>query len=254
MNLKSLFNKEKVITQQSDEFSSLEKREKNKIEQEHYKNAKAFEHERLALAKGRTRTWQIVSGFFIFFSFALVIAIIGLTPLKQTVPYLIRVDNNSGYVDVLRPNEYSANSAKSDEDVMTQFMLKNYVRYHENYNWTTVKSNDAMVKSQSSSAVYNKYSNFQTSKSGYMAVLGENAQIETKDIYFTPLPANEQKNNVAQLRYTKRVLNARGEPDSNFPETQWLVIISYNFKQKVDADTNPLGLNVLDFSTPQQLK
>ena len=86
MKLKDVFNKEKAITQHSDEFTSQEKREKNKIEQEHYKNAKAFEHERLALAKGRTRTWQIVSGFFIFFSFALVIAIIGLTPLKQTVP------------------------------------------------------------------------------------------------------------------------------------------------------------------------
>ncbi|HHU1575855.1 TPA: VirB8/TrbF family protein [Escherichia coli] len=254
MNLKKLFQKEKSIAQHPDELTPSEKRERNKINQEHFNNAKAFETERLALAKGRTRTWQIVSGFFMFFSFGLVIALIGLTPLKETVPFLIRVDNNSGYVDVLRPNEFSANSAKSDEDVMVQFMLKNYVRFHENYNWTTVKSNDAMIKSQSSSAVYNKYSAFQTSKSGYMAVLGENAQIETKDIYFTPLPANESKNKVAQIRYTKRILNARGEPDLNFPETQWLVIISYNFEQKVSADTNPLGLNVLDFSTPQQLK
>ncbi|ELU9444784.1 VirB8 family type IV secretion system protein [Enterobacter hormaechei] len=254
MSLKGIFKKEKLITQHTEELSSPEKRERNKRQQEHFKNAKAFEQDRLALAKGKTRTWQIVAGVFITFSFGLVIAIIGLTPLKQTVPFLIRVDNNSGYVDVLRPNEYSANTAKGDQDVMTQFMLKNYVRFHENYSWSTVKSNDEMIRRQSSDGAYRKYSDFQTSKSGYMAVLGESAQIETKDIYFTPLPDNDKKNKVAQIRYTKRILNARGEPDPNFPEKQWIVVVSYNFKQKVDADYNPLGLNVLDFGTPQQLK
>jgi type IV secretion system protein VirB8 len=62
MKLKDIFNKEKVITQQTDELSSSEKRERNKIQQEHFANAKAFENDRLALAKGKTRTWQIVSG------------------------------------------------------------------------------------------------------------------------------------------------------------------------------------------------
>lgn len=254
MNLKGIFKKEKVVTQQTDELTPPEKRERNKITQEHFANYKAFERDRLELAKGKTRTWQIVSGIFIVFCFGLVAALIGLTPLKQTIPFLIRVDNNSGYVDVLRPNEYSSNTAKNDEDVMTQFMLKNYVRFHENYSWSTVKSNDEMIKRQSSDSAYKKYSDFQTSPNGYMAKLGDNAQIETKDIYFTPLPDNEKKNKVAQMRYTKRILNARGQPDPNFPQTQWIVVVTYDFKQKVDADFNPLGLNVLEFGTPQQLK
>lgn len=253
MNLTEIFKKEKAVTQHTDELTSPEKREKNKITQEHFSNYKAFERDRLELAKGKTRTWQIVSGIFIVFCFGLVAALIGLTPLKQTVPFLIRVDNNSGYVDVLRPNEYSANSAKNSEDVMTQFLVKNYVRFHESYSWSTVHSNDDIIKRQSSASVYKRYSDFQTSPVGYMAKLGENAQIELKDIYFTELPPND-KNKVAQIRYTKRILNARGEPDANFPQTQWLVVVTYDFKQKVDADVNPLGLNVLEFGTPQQLK
>lgn len=252
------FSREKEIEQHTEVLESSESREKNKIDSDFYKNAKAFEKDRLQLEKSSKRTWQIVSGIFVLFSFTLVIAIILLTPLKQTVPYLVRVDNNSGYTDVIKQNMFTSNAAKNDDDVMLQFSLKNYLRFHENYNWATVNSNDQMIKKESSSDVYQAYSDFQTSKNGYMAVLGDNNQIEALDIYFTPLPENTAQNGktnkVAQLRYTKRILNARGEPDPSFKDTQWLVIVSYNFDKPKDADFNPLGLNIVSFGTPQQLK
>lgn len=248
------FKREKQITSEIDELEGKEIREKNTFEKEYYNNAKSFEKDRVSLANQKTRVWKVVTTIFVVISIGQVAALIGLTPLKEKQLMIVRVDNNSGYIDVVKASDYTSNPAKNQDDINTQFMVKNYLKFYESYNWYTIKSNDVVIKKQSSDAVYQKYSRFQTSPNGNMNVLGDNGQIQIKDVYFTKLPDNGDTNKVAQIRYTKRVLDRKGDPDSNFPETQWLTVISYNFKKDKDDDYNPLGLNVVDIGTPQQLK
>ncbi|MEA7931665.1 VirB8/TrbF family protein, partial [Salmonella enterica subsp. enterica serovar Montevideo] len=45
--------------------------------------------------------------FFGILAFASVIAVMGLTPLKTVETTIIRVDRNSGYMDVIRPGNNS---------------------------------------------------------------------------------------------------------------------------------------------------
>ncbi len=45
-----------------------------------------------------------LSIFFGILAFASVIAVMGLTPLKTVETTIIRVDRNSGYMDVIRPD------------------------------------------------------------------------------------------------------------------------------------------------------
>lgn len=108
------------------------------------KASKEFENSRIGdIERSRLIAWRIAGASMACFVMSAV-AIMLMTPLKQTVPYVVRIDNNTGATDIVT----TLNDAKSNYgDEVSKFFAAQYVRLIEGYDWYTLQSqvNQAMM-------------------------------------------------------------------------------------------------------------
>lgn len=229
-------------------------------EQAYINAARWFEND---IAKGhqkKARTWKWLATFFGLLAFMATGAVLGLTPLKTVETYLVRVDNTSGFTDVVAP----VSQAKSPERVDDEYWLSTYARFRESYNFSSNDANYAMVKLMSYDETFEAYKAFQLSSKGYVALLGTNRQIRTDINNIDPLPRefpNTAKENESiktyQVRMTKTVLDKNGMPDLQLKPTTWTAIVSFDYrnptKRSGDQWLNPRGFGVKAYSMTQEV-
>jgi len=222
------------------------------VEQAYIHAARWFENHVAAKEKRETRTWKRVAGFFGVLALMSVAAVLGLTPLKTVEMYLLRVNDNSGFTDVVQP----ISKVKSSEEVDDEFWLSSYVRFRENYNFSSHDAQFAMVELLSYGGTFAEYRNFQLSSKGYLNVLGDNQEIRTEINNVTFLDRGNGKG-TAQVRMTKTVLDRHGVPDSQIKPAVWLATMDYDYKnpakKRGDLWLNPRGFGVLSYSKTQEI-
>lgn len=229
-------------------------------EQAYIHAARWFESNVAKEHQQKARMWKWLAIFFGLLAFMAVGAVMGLTPLKEVVTYLVRVDNTSGFTDVVAP----VSQAKTPERVDDEFWLATYVRFRESYNFSSNDANYAMVKLMSYDETFEAYKAFQLSSKGYVAVLGMNRQIRTDINNIDPLPrefpdtAKENQDlKTYQVRMTKTVLDKNGMPDQQLKPTTWTAIVSFNYrnptKKAGDQWMNPRGFGVKAYSMTQEV-
>lgn len=99
--------------------------------------AKEFEESRIAdIEKSRAIAWRVAIGACTMSAMAM-LAVVGLTPLKEVQPYVIRIDNNTGATDIVTTLR-DAKSGYGDETA--KFFSANYVRLMEGYDWYTIQN------------------------------------------------------------------------------------------------------------------
>lgn len=214
--------------------------------------ARWFESNVAADQQRDTRTWKRLAGFFGVLAFMSVGAVLGLTPLKTVETYLVRVDNSSGFTDVVKP----ISQVKSSEQIDDEYWLATYVRFRESYNFSNSDAQFSMVELMSYDSTFAEYRNFQLSTKGYTTVLGNNRQIETVINNITFLKRTNAKG-TAQVRLTKTVLDRNGMPDPQAKPAVWLATVSYDYmnpaKKRGDEWLNPRGFGVQAYSTAQEI-
>lgn len=207
------------------------------VAQEHMKSAK--NSKRLAT-------------FFGVLAFMAIGAVLVLTPLKSVVPYLVRVDNNTGFADLVRP----ASDVITQEQVDDEFWLSTYIRFRESYNFSDSDANYGAVELMSYSDTFGEYRNFQLSKKGYTETLGNNRQmrVQINGIVFL---AREDGSGTAQVRLTKTVLDRNGAPDPAMRPATWLATVTYDYKnppkRKEQEWINPRGFGAKSYSSVQEV-
>jgi type IV secretion system protein VirB8 len=215
------------------------------------------------VAKGHQKkatTWRRLALFFGVLAFMAIAALMGVTPLKTVEPFLIRVDNNSGFTDVVRP----ISQTKTQDQIDDEFWLATYVRFRESYNFSSNDANFAMVELMSYDETFADYKNFQLSSKGYMDVLGTNRQIRTDVTNINPLPrantkggADNDQVKTYQVRLTKTVLDKNGVPDPQLKPTTWLNTVSFDYKKapKKSGDQwlSPRGFGVRSYIPTQEV-
>lgn len=196
--------------------------------QRNYLNAAKFFEQNIAVELQKSaKNSKRLAAFFGFLTFMSIAALVGLTPLKQDIPYVVRVDNATGSVDIVRPG----GEAKPTEIVDDEFELAVYVRARESYNFADNDGQFALVKLKSYPEMFTEYRNFQLSKKGYTEVLGKNQMLRTEinDINF--LTRDEKKRTgTAQVWFTKTVLDRYGMPDLSMDPVKFQATISYDYK------------------------
>jgi type IV secretion system protein VirB8 len=207
------------------------------------------------VAEGHMKTakfFKRLSAFFGLLAFMSIGAVLGLTPLKTVVPYLVRVDNNTGASDVVRPvSEVKDQSQRDDE-----FWLSTYVRFRESYNFADSDGNFAAVEVMSYTDTFAEYKNFQLSKKGYTETLGNNRQlrVEINNVVFLK---REEGFGTAQVRLTKTVVDRNGVPDPAMRPATWLTTISYDYKnppkKREQEWINPRGFGGKTYSSVQEV-
>lgn len=98
----------------------------------YFAEAKRWDQDRLASAVRSKRLAWTVAGTAGGLAIAAVLAVAGLTPLKTTEPFVIRVDQATGAVDLARGLSEETGPVRYEEAV-SKYFLAQYVRAREGY-------------------------------------------------------------------------------------------------------------------------
>lgn len=198
-----------------------------------------------------------------YFSFGLtaisLIAIAGLTPLKETQPYLLRVDNNTGYVDIVTKLKNAQNDYGEE---VSKYFLANYVKNRESYDWFTVEDNYKTLLLQSDDNEQNRINTqFKRPDAPYKIYTDKQRVFITIDNISFINKSNLQDGATAQVRFTKRVEATNGgsyDPNTNIIQpapqvTKYVATIAYDWRnasmKENERLANPLGFTVVSYRT-----
>jgi len=216
------------------------KKEKDNFEQ-YLSEARSWENDKvLELYKSRKTAWIVAS---VASSIALVsvFAVAALTPLKNVEPYVIRVDNSTGIVDVINAMD---DSKTNYDEAVNKYFTQLYVRYREGYAKDLAEEYYVNVGLMSVGPEQQKYYESFNPKNPLspLNVYGQYAKVKTR-IKSTSFI----KPDVALVRYTKEVERGAEKPQV----THWAATITFKYNgarmAEKDRATNPLGFQVVEY-------
>ena len=168
-------------------------------------------------------------------------AIAGLTPLKTVRPFVIRVDNATGIVDVVS----ELGDAKTNYDeAINKYFVQWYVRYRQAYSADLLEDYYFAVGALSSPSEQKRYlaeietSNPESPIQRYGRT--HRVRIDIKSISFL-------KPQVALIRYTKILEHGAEQPE----KTHWAATLTFQYSGTPTSEKirgiNPLGFEVTDY-------
>lgn len=193
--------------------------------------------------------WLIagVSGLIAILS---IIAVLLLTPLKEVEPYVIRVDNTTGAVDIisiLNEEQITGNEA------LDKHFIAQYVKAREGYFYDMLNSDYTLVQLLSTPSVAETYRALYQGDKARDAVLKNFVQISVDILSIVLTDSNGTK--TATIRTNLRTKNRNsGEENVSYK----VVTLSYEYQiGKIDEKhrlLNPLGFKVLTYRTDEEIR
>jgi type IV secretion system protein VirB8 len=239
-----------------------QKPEKSKavLEKEYFKEARSWDEDTTArIKKSEKRAW-LVAGVAIALAVIEGFALASMAPLKTVEPFVVRVDNNTGLVDVVSVLAETDGEVKQEaQEALDKYWLGQYIQHRERYQWDTRDYDRRMVGLLSGSSIQQEYADYTDPKrnpSAPVATYGQNAEVEThvKSISFINSGeiVNEERRVTALVRYIKTVKR----PGEINAVTHWGATVTFvyrNAAMKVeDRLKNPLGFQVIGYRNDQE--
>ena len=127
----------------------------NKELDDYFKEARRFDQDRvLSAIRSRRVAWTIAIAAMSTTGLAM-LAIAGLTPFKTVVPYVIRVDNSTGIVEVMNG---LSDGRESYEDAVTKWYAARYVSAREGFVLSEAQENFKTVSLMSQADEQQRFS------------------------------------------------------------------------------------------------
>lgn len=212
----------------------------------YFKEASAWDRDRIAVCVASARrAWRVAAAAWICV-LCTSAALLCLTPLKRVEPFLIRVDNSTGVVDVV-PTYVGGVPL---EQAVTRYFLGHYVSICQRFNYATAESDyeecGAFHTAQRNQAWYalwnpsNPQSPLNVHKDGSVV----SVQIESISFFHRANGVTD----LAQVRYLKAERPGAGAQER---QTHCIATIEYAYgKPSEDLRMrrwNPLGFKIIDF-------
>ena len=208
--------------------------------------AASWDADRRALDHRSRRTAWIVAAIAAVTACTAVTALVILLPLKRVEPYVIRVDNSTGIVDVVPA--YTGNTPASE--TVTRFLLTHYVATCERFNFATAEEDysecgafHSPQRNQQWAAAWatgNPDSPLNRFKDG------TTVHVDIQSVSFFDRASGQS--DLAQVRFLK-VTRAGGEGGEVV--THWIATIHYAYQRPSTDDKtrrwNPLGFKILHY-------
>jgi type IV secretion system protein VirB8 len=221
--------------------------------QEYFREAESWDTDRAAqLRRGaRTAWWVAGAGWLCAVSSALALAM--LMPLKRVDPFVVRVDNSTGIVDVVPV--YAGRA--SPEEAVTRYFLTHYLTVCERFNFATAESDyeecGAFHSAQRNQAWYALWTATNPASPLNVHKDGSTVRVQVNSVSF--FTRSSGLTDLAQVRYLKAARQGAGGEESI---THWVATIQYAYADPAkDPKTrrwNPLGFKIVDFrSEPEVL-
>lgn len=214
--------------------------------EKYLKEAQSWELDRARRAERSARIAWIVAGIAAATALLAVAAVTGLTPLKQPVPVVIRVDSSSGIVDIVPTYQGTTDV----EQVVTRNLLQNYVIARERYFYGTAEADYEMVAAQNSPRLNQEWAALWATNNPLspLNVYKDGTAIRTQVRSVTFLKLDSGKDKLAQVRFT-RYTRAGGTGDEQ--ASHWVSTIEFAYVQPSRDDKwrslNPLGFRVIEY-------
>jgi type IV secretion system protein VirB8 len=220
--------------------------------QDHFEAAESWDADRVAQSRHTTRiAWRVAgAGWLCAVTGAVALAL--LMPLKQVIPYLVRVDGSTGIVDVVPVFVGRA----TPEEAVTRYFLTHYVSVCERFNFSTAESDyeecGAFHSAQRNQAWYALWTSTNPDSPLNLHKDGSSVRVQVNSVSFFTRASG--LSDLAQVRYLKAVRQGAGSEESF---THWVATIQYAYGEAAkDPKTrrwNPLGFKVLDFRTEPEV-
>ena len=207
---------------------------------EYFDKARRFDQDRMVSAERSKRIAWFVAIVASVLACMSVAAVVALTPLKTVEPFVIRVDNSTGIVDVVSA---MASAAGSYDEEVTKYFAARYVRAREGYVWSEAEENFRTASLMSNAAEQQRFAAAYRggNPESPQNVYGRSAtsRIGIKSISLI-------NSNVVSVRYTRTI--TRGE---DVRTTHWVATITYSYTNapisSSDRLVNPLGFVVSEY-------
>ena len=206
----------------------------------YFDRARRFDQDRLIQVERSARIAWFVAICASIIAVVSVFAVAGLTPLKTVEPFVVRVDNYTGIVDVVSA---LTSTAGTYDEAVTKYFAAKYVRAREGYvsseaedNFRTVALLSTQPEQTRFAAVY-RGSNPDSPQNIY----GRSATARINIVSISLINAR-----VTSVRYMRTV--TRGD---DVRATHWVATLTFSYANAPMASTdrlvNPLGFVVSDY-------
>lgn len=216
----------------------------------YFAEARRWDQDRLSAAlRSRRLAWSVAT---VASSLAIVAvaAVAVLTPLKTTEPFVVRVDQSTGAVDVVRGLSSAEGPATYDEAV-SKYFLGQYVRAREGYLDPAAEESFALVSILSAGAEQRRWadvyrgSNPDSPQNLYGP--GTEVVVSIRAIGFI-------NDGVANVRFHRTVRQAQ-----QITESDWIATVAFTYTRapmsEPDRLRNPLGFQVTSYrADPEVLR
>jgi type IV secretion system protein VirB8 len=219
---------------------------------DYFREAQSWDADRSATLRRSARLawWVAAAGWVSAVASAAGIAV--MMPLKQVEPFVVRVDNTTGIVDVV---PVYAGAAAPNEAV-TRYFLTHYISVCERFNFATAESDyeecGAFHSAQRNQAWYAQWTATNPASPLNVYKDGSTVRVQVSGVSF--FTRGSGLSDLAQIRYLKSVRQSGGG-DEKF--THWVATIQFAYASPA-ADPkvrrwNPLGFKVIDFRSEPEV-
>jgi type IV secretion system protein VirB8 len=218
----------------------------------YFREAAGWDAERISVARRSARVaWRVAASGWLC-AIAGSVALIALMPLKRVDPFVVRVDNTTGIVDVVPL--YNGN-ARPDEAV-TRYFLAHYITVCERFNFATAESDyeecgafHAAQRNQAWSVLWNPIN---PASPLNLHKDGSTVRVQVQSVSFFQRASGVT--DLAQVRYLKAERAGAGA-EERF--THWIANIEYAYtapsKDPKVRRWNPLGFKVIELTSEPEV-
>ena len=220
--------------------------------EEYFAEAESWDADRVALFRRTARTAWWVAGAGWLCAVASAVALLLLMPLKEVIPYLVRVDGTTGIVDVVPAFAGRA----TPEEAVTRYFLSHYVSTCERFNFSTAESDyeecGAFHSAQRNQAWYAAWAATNPNSPLNLHKDGSTVRVQVTSVSF--FTRGNGLSDLGQVRYLKATRQGAGAEESF---THWVATIQFAYGEAArDPKTrrwNPLGFKIIDFRTEPEV-
>jgi type IV secretion system protein VirB8 len=212
----------------------------------YFEETASWERDRVREARRTVRivSWGAALGWIAAMSAAG--ALWALTPLKTVEPFVVRVDNSTGIVDVVP----AVSGAADASEAMTRYFVAHYVQTCERFNFSTAESDyeecAALHAPQRNALWAARWARSNPESPLNVYVDGTTVHAQVKSVSFFERASGAR--DLAQVRY---VLGKRSGEGGSEQLTHWIATLQFAYVEpSADPKTrrwNPLGFKVIEF-------
>ena len=192
--------------------------------------------------KSNKRAWLIafIASIIAFIS---IIAVMLLTPLKTTEPYVIRVDNVTGMVDILTTLD---EKQITKNEALDKYFIGKYVKAREGYYYEMLNNDYVLVQLFSNNEVAQGYRAIYSGENSRDSQLQNNYIVNADIISIVLGDSNGNKTSTIRALITTKNKNNNSESKQNI-----VITLAYDYfltsVKEAERVENPLGFKVTSY-------